>query len=179
MASLNDPECFRGSRMQQAKAQVEALQAKIDAALQAEIANSVENLTGLKNRLCGMAEFQALDSAQQEQLIRPFDEITAKIRQHSLIAVVRDALRRFEDEEYPRQLAQMTAWTQAGAEPEPAETTGDDTAKTPSPEYVPSRAVEVPFEKAWLADEDDVDRYLKSMRDALLEEIRKGRRIQI
>ncbi len=179
MASLKDPECFRGSRMQEAKAQVEALQAKIDDALQAEIANSVESLAGLKNRLCGMAEFQALDSAQQEQLIRPFDEITAKIRQHSLIAVVRDALRRFEDEEYPRQLAQMTAWTQAGTEPEPAETTGDDTAKTPSPEYVPSRAVEVPFEKAWLADEDDVDHYLKSMRDALLEEIRKGRRIQI
>jgi hypothetical protein len=39
--------------------------------------------------------------------------------------------------------------------------------------------VKVPFEKAWLADETDVDRYLQSMREALLEEIRKGRRIQI
>ena len=33
--------------------------------------------------------------------------------------------------------------------------------------------------KAWLADEADVDRYLDSMRRALLEEIRKGKRIQV
>jgi len=37
----------------------------------------------------------------------------------------------------------------------------------------------VQFNKAWLADKADVDRYLESMREALLEEIRKGRRIQI
>ena len=54
-------------------------------------------------------------------------------------------------------------------------------AAKPEPpiEYVPSRSVQVPFDKAWLADETDVDRYLKSMREALLEEIRKGKRIHI
>jgi len=46
-------------------------------------------------------------------------------------------------------------------------------------EYVPSRAVKVSFDKAWLADENDVERYLESMREALLDEIRKGKRIQI
>ena len=35
------------------------------------------------------------------------------------------------------------------------------------------------FNKAWLADESDVDRYLESMREALLAEIRNGKRIQI
>jgi hypothetical protein len=44
---------------------------------------------------------------------------------------------------------------------------------------VSSRAVKVFFDKAWLADETDVDRYLESMRMALLDEIRKGRRIQV
>ena len=38
---------------------------------------------------------------------------------------------------------------------------------------------QVPFDKAWLADESDVEHYLKSMRKALLKEIRKGKRIQI
>ena len=37
----------------------------------------------------------------------------------------------------------------------------------------------MPFDKAWLADEADVEHYLESMREALLEEIRKGKRIQI
>lgn len=45
--------------------------------------------------------------------------------------------------------------------------------------YVPSRSVKVSFDKAWLADETDVERYLESMREALLDEIRKGKRIQI
>jgi len=46
-------------------------------------------------------------------------------------------------------------------------------------EYIPSRAVRVNFDKAWLANETDVDLYLESMRQALLAEIRQGKRIQI
>ena len=42
-----------------------------------------------------------------------------------------------------------------------------------------SSTIKVTFAKAWLADEADVDRYLDSMRQALLEEIRKGKRIQV
>ena len=180
VASLNDSECFRGNRMQQVKTQVEALQSRIDAARQAEITKSVETLNSLKNRLCGMPEFEALDSVRQEQLTRPFEEIIAKIRQHSLIAVVRDALRRFEDNEYPRLLSKMTAWAQAATKPETGDAPPDGPGAEPAThEYVSSRAVPVPFEKAWLADEDDVDHYLKSMRNALLEEIRKGKRIQL
>ena len=37
----------------------------------------------------------------------------------------------------------------------------------------------VSFSAAWMADETDVDRRLKSMREALSGEIRKGKRIQI
>ena len=33
--------------------------------------------------------------------------------------------------------------------------------------------------ESWLADETDVERYLESMREAPLDEIRKGKRIQI
>jgi hypothetical protein len=63
----------------------------------------------------------------------------------------------------------------------PAESAKPTPAAKPEPhiEYVPSRVIKVSFEKAWLADETDVDRYLESMREALLEEIRKGKRIQI
>ena len=49
----------------------------------------------------------------------------------------------------------------------------------PTPEVVSSRSVKVSFDKAWLADEADVDRYLAVIRDALLSEIRSGKRIQI
>lgn len=191
MASLTDPECFKGNRMQLVKTQVETLQEKITAQVEAEIAKAKETVAALKGRLCGMAEFGALNGEQQELITRPFNEFTAAFERQKLIAVIRDTLRRFEESDYQRQLSQLTAWAQPAPTPKPAPETGgtatpDEGAKTTPPakpepriEYVPSRSVKVLFEKAWLADETDVDRYLKSMREALLEEIRKGKRIQI
>ena len=191
LASLTDPECFKGNRMQQVKTQVETLQEKVTAQIEAEIANAKETVAALKGRLCGMAEFDALNGDQQEQITRPFNEFNTAIERQKLIAVIRDALRRFEESDYQRLLSQMTSWAQPAPAPEPAPQPGN-TARTdegtqPTPpakpepriEYVPSRSVKVSFDKAWLADETDVERYLESMREALLDEIRKGKRIQI
>jgi hypothetical protein len=61
------------------------------------------------------------------------------------------------------------------------EPTDDASPKVGEPkiEYVHTRKVRVSYDKAWLANEADVDHYLESLREALLEEIRKGKRIQI
>ncbi|HMQ96607.1 MAG TPA: BREX system P-loop protein BrxC [Candidatus Nanoperiomorbaceae bacterium] len=191
VASLTDPECFKGNRMQQVKTQVETLQEKVTAQIEAEIAKAKETVAALKGRLCGMAEFGALNGDQQEQITRPFNEFNSAIERQKLIAVIRDTLRRFEESDYQRLLSQMTSWAQPAPTPEPApepgETAKPDECTKPTPpakpepriEYVPSRSVKVSFDKAWLADETDVARYLESMREALLDEIRKGKRIQI
>ncbi len=191
VASLTDPECFKGNRMQQVKTQVETLQEKVTAQIEAEIAKAKETVAALKGRLCGMAEFSALNGEQQEQVTRPFNEFDSGIERQKLIAVIRDTLRRFEESDYQRLLSQMTSWAQPAPAPEPApepgKTATPDAGTKPTPpvkpepriEYVPSRSVKVSFDKAWLADETDVERYLESMREALLDEIRKGKRIQI
>ena len=89
-------------------------------------------------------------------------------------------MRLFEDKDYPCQLAQLTTWTQPGSVPAVADTHAAGQITEPkSPEYVSRHELQVAFEKVWLADEADVDRYLKAMRTALLDEIRKGKRIRI
>lgn len=191
ITALADPACFKGNRMQQVKLLVDALEEKLTAQIEAEITKAKETVAALKGRLCGIAEFGALNGEQQEQITRPFNEFNVAIERQKLIAVIRDTLRQFEENDYQRQLSQMTTWAQPAPTPKPDPEIGeaatpDEGAKTTPPakperriEYVPSRAVKVSFEKAWLADEADVDRYLESMREALLEEIRKGKRIQI
>lgn len=183
---LTDPKCFKGNHMQQVKTHVDMLQGKIAAQIEAEITKAKEAVEVLKGRLCSMAEFGALSGMQQEQITQPFNEFSNTIERQKLIAVIRDTFRRFEEGDYQRLLSQMTTWAQPAPIPKPApkpsQTEPAPQAKPePEPriEYVSSRAVKVSFEKAWLADEADVDRYLKSMRGALLEEIRKGKRIQI
>ncbi len=80
-------------------------------------------------------------------------------------------------------LAQPTPQDKTGQGNQTSTANPDAAAKPeiqePHIEYVPSRSVRVSFNKAWLADESDVDSYLESMREALLAEIRNGKRIQI
>lgn len=191
VASLTDPECFKGNSMQRVKVQVEVLQEKVRVQIEAEIAKAKETVAALKDRLCGMAEFSALNGEQQEQITRPFNEFDSAIEGQELIAVIRDILRRFEEIDYQRLLSQMTSWAQPAPTPESAPesgqpaTPGEGAKPTPPAEpeprieFVSSRLVKVSFDKAWLADETDVERYLESMREALLNEIRKGKRIRI
>jgi len=195
VASLTDPECFKGNRMQQVKTQVETLQEKVTAQIEAEIAKAKETVAALKGRLCGMAEFGALNGEQQEQVTRPFNEFNAAIERQKLIAVIRDTLRRFEESGYQRILEKIyktTEHREINPDDGREQTTKLENKKNPvlstsyevresssSVSSVYSVVKNIPFESAWLADETDVERYLESMREALLDEIRKGKRVQI
>ena len=154
----------------------------------------------LKERLYGMAEYATLSAERQKALALPFAEFSDSIERHTLIAVIRDTARRFEETDYPRQLSRLTAWAQpatqaaqvaaiSGQNPGVMIDASHDLPKqeVPTPhakpehpvEYISRRAVPVRFDKAWLADESDVERYLESMREAFLVAIRSGKRIQI
>jgi hypothetical protein len=186
-SALTDAECFKGSRMQQVKALVDALQVKIAGQLSVEIDTARVAVETLARRTRSMAEFTALSTEQQMQIVEPFDRCTQSIAQQKLIAVIRDTLRRFEDDEYQRLLSRLSTW----ARPAPVKpaVTGTAAATTtinetgtldePKVEYVPSRNIQVDFDKAWLADASDVERYVESMRKALLKAISDGKRVQI
>ncbi|NLQ06406.1 BREX system P-loop protein BrxC [Cylindrospermopsis raciborskii] len=184
---LANPECFRGNRMQQVKGLVDTLREQVAAQVAEEIAKARATVASLRARLSGMAEFSALMPEWQAEIARTFDEFAAGIKAQKLIAVIRDRLRQFEDQEYQGLLSKMVSWAQPVVvdtafhqdETNQAQAQGAATPKEPRIEYVNHRAIQVSFDKAWLADEVDVDRFLQSMREALLDEIRKGKRIQI
>ena len=96
-----------------------------------------------------------------------------------LIAVIRERTRTFEETTYPNLLKKIDRWTQP--EPEPNNTEQPTANKVAEPEiqYVIKKHIAVPFKKAYLATEADVNSYLESEKEVLLKEIRKGKRIQI
>lgn len=188
ITALTDPECFKGNRMQQVKTLMDALQKKVSTQIELEIATAKDAVAGLQSRLCARSEFTDLSEAQQGQIAKSFADCIGQVEKQTLIAVIRDTSRRFEETEYPQLLSRISAWSQAGVKPaapgpdnyksSPTPKTATTTAE-PRIEYVTSRSVRVSFDKPWLADESDVERYLESMRKALLVEIKKGKRIQI
>lgn len=185
MATMVDMECFRGNRMHQVKVLVELLQAKISVQIQKEITSAKAAFANLQERLQGMAEFIALSPEQQSQITKPFSSNVETIEKQMLIAVIRDKLRRFEEEEYQSLLVRMSAMgrvkPEISARVVPSGDNKGDAVNSAEPQikYVISRAIHVAFDKAWLADESDVECYLKLMREAMLQEIRDGKRIQL
>ena len=172
---LFDPACFKGDRIQQLKTLTDQVEQAVAAAVKEETAAAVKTIESLETRLQSMGEYALLTAEQKSDIAAAFSECRQRIEGAGLIAVAHDILRRFEDQEYHSLLARMCSWSQ----PKPAGAPETDLQPVKRAEYVAARAIKIPFDKAWLADEPDVDRYLESMRETLLAEIRKGKRIQI
>ncbi len=181
---LNDPNCFKGNRIQQIKSELDALAQEIDKQVQEVRTQAIDKLNTLQQRMHGLEEFQKLPDVRMAELDAPYLELIEHIKQQNLIAVINDRLRYFEEQGYQKLLDKILALVA----PKPSISTGDFDAEeqvgnspvkeTPS-QSVLSRNINIAFDKAWLANERDVDSYLEAMRKALLEEIRKGKRIQI
>lgn len=174
---LQSLDIFKGQQLQQLMALHTGLQTQIQVKLKAEIEQAEATVDSLQNRLCEMPEFTDLSPEQQAEITQSFNKVKASITRFDVIPTIRDLPRRFEESEYQQLLNKLSRWTQQKTKkPEGA---GDKEPEPPKIEYVSSRTLKVKFEKAWLADESDVDGYLASMRKALVAEIKQGKRIQI
>ncbi|MBN2705430.1 MAG: BREX system P-loop protein BrxC, partial [Deltaproteobacteria bacterium] len=94
---LSDPQCFKGDHMQQIKFELDDLRQQIAKRLKVESERAEQKVADLKNRLGAMPEFQVLSDSQQAELRQPFAEFSASLGRQTLIAVIRDNLRRFEE----------------------------------------------------------------------------------
>jgi hypothetical protein len=167
---LDDPYCYQGQKMQQAKTLLDGLRQAVDGRVRQEKTITLTKLAERWQRLIGMAEFDELTAVQQSELEQPVTALKQRIEQQTLIAVIRDLLRRFDETEYPGLLRRMVA---LATPPEPGE-------NPPSvKETVTLRSLYVPFNRPWLADEADVAHYLQALEKALLAEIEKGKQIQV
>ncbi len=185
VACLNDPLCFKGKQMQEAKTLLDHLRQQVADQVRMEVSAAVFTIENLQGRLCSMEEYSKLSGEQQAQIASPFIEFASEIEAQPLIAVIRESARRFEDTEYQQQLALMTRWSGLGNEASDTGNSGPGTSSdsgepsTAQIEYVGLRSLHVPYGKAWLADESDVEAYLDAIRNALLEAITQGKRVNL
>lgn len=187
---LASTTCYKGDCIQQIKVLKDELQTACSAVVKSEITMARQKIDELEKRLSQMEEFLILEDGEQESLIEPFSLAKDEIGRQKLIAVIRDRVRRFEEKEYQnllRQTAELAERKKTHQEPGRQESIipGVQTeekkvaAAEPRIEYIIKQAVKIPFAKAWLSDEADVEQYVSAMKSALLDEIRKGKRIQI
>ncbi|HDQ70548.1 MAG TPA: BREX system P-loop protein BrxC [Chloroflexi bacterium] len=176
---LADPQVYRGDQMQEAKRLLDVLGARVEARVAEERERIVGQLCAYQERLEQTDEFAALTAEQQSRLRAPFDALAREIERQRLIAVMRDSLRRFQENRYPQLLGQMTVWAAPPLDEPEEVTAGGPVCREPAPEYVSRAVLSVPFAKPWLGDADDVEAYLDALREALLKAIEEGKRVQV
>jgi hypothetical protein len=184
-AILENPRCFSGDLMQQAKSLMDSLKSSIAKRLHEERKGASEKVQLLRTRLCSMDDYSALSSEQQQDLCACFNLFLHSLEQQTLIAVIRDQLRRFEEEVCPDLLTKVSGWSQPEPEPAAVGTVAETAVGKPKQrperkiEYVATRSLQVAFDKAWLADEKDVEQYIAALKEAIMKEIANGKRVQI
>ena len=193
-ATLVNPDIYKGSAIQQLKADAESLESQLKEQVTKERESSIAIVEGLQLKLTGFAEYKALAADKQETLNSAFTQVVSKLNSQSLIAMIRDEVRRFEDENYAALVQKLMAWNQPAPEPvlpptTPTENTGEGESVSPPEtvdpepqaalETISVRQVRVNYHKPWLATEIDVDKYLEEYKKSLLAAIKEGKHIQL
>jgi hypothetical protein len=195
-AILEDPACCSGNRMTQAKTLLDALRGKVNTRVGEERAAAHATLDRWWARIEGLPEYARLSAGQQQSLRNPFERAAREIDRQTLVAVIKDRVRRFDEREHVEALENLDAWAEAArraqAQPTPAEQAAQPAPETvtvarpvqrevaePVAEYIAQGTLVVDYRKPWLADEGDVEAYVGALRAALLAAIRAGKRVRI
>jgi len=194
--ALVNADIYKGNSIQRLKADSEALLSKIQVQVKAEQKSSVESICSLETKLTSFDEFKALELQRQEELKAEFKHVVTKLEQQSLIAMLRDEARRFEEQTYSQLVQKLMGWSQPAPEPKHEEKPDaesknhsvDGKTKTSSGaqstgksqiKSVSAKQIKVEYAKPWLSTVSDVEGYVEEYKKALLQAINDGKNIQL
>lgn len=192
-ALLLEPGVYKGSQVQQLKELADAIEQQLNAIVGFEKTTALNTLSSLKETLQGFAEFKSLTSEQQSQLLNSFEGASQRLSDQVIVAVIRDDIRRFEDETYSALVQKIMVWSQptptasvataapvVGDYPLPA---AKDSAviveSLQEPKPIKLKELKVQFSKPWLSSEADVDAYVEELRKTLFAALKSGKNIQL
>jgi hypothetical protein len=181
---LADPNCFKGNAIQHMKGDLDALKRELDASILAERTAAITDIAGQRDKLCALPDYRTLPDAERGEIDATVEAASAAIESAALIAVIRDRVSGFRSTTYPSLLTRVTKPPQPPTQPVPSGANrgvSEPPSNTPTygPEYVAATSLRVSYSKAYLADEQDVDAYLGTMRETWIEQIHAGKRISI
>jgi hypothetical protein len=172
-AILAHPGCYTGNQMREAKEIVSHLKEDIQAMVEGERQIAIGKMSELQDRLHQMEEYVDIDEAQQSQVDEAFTKVIRELEQQTLIAVIRDVARTFQNQTYPGLLTDISNFDKGD------KGNGQTGVAEGRVEYIAANRLHFSFNKAFLADEADIEAYLEKLRVAMLAAIREGKRIQI
>lgn len=184
--ALADPQCFKGTVIQELKADFYALKERIEQTILAE-RNAVKTaIDEVADKIDQTSEFAALPSEQQARIRDGFATQKAGLVAQSQILALRHLLTEVHSNLLADTLTRIAELTPAPVSTSQPAPVGDGT-EVPSepyvppvpakPQYVKAKSIIVSFAKTYLENENDVTRYVDEMKKTLLAEIGAGKKV--
>src|SRR5262249_5528755 len=157
---------FRGNRMAQLKQGTDKLCAQINDMVALHRTDVVEAIEGRKAELIASAYYAKATTAAQESVLEKVNQSISRVNTENQIALIRELGASFEESTYPGLLDQLVASQERG---------DDDTPPPKQTVYV--KTISAVGITGVLETEEDVDRYLAALRNALIQTLNDGKRI--
>jgi len=162
---------FRGSVLPDAKAATNKLRTLIEEKLLEAQQEATNNIIEYEKKIKEMPEFKGLDDSQRVEVFQKSQDMVESISSSRFISAVRDLINRYTSNVYPAQLALVSSLA--------ADKDKKGVSKVKQPVFVPASSLKPEFDLAFLATEDDVDRWLQALREAALFELKNGKRLSL
>jgi hypothetical protein len=182
---LDDPKCYVGNGMKQAKTLLDNLRSRLETLASEARAAAEQTVTSKVQKLAAIDGYDKLTDQQKQQIDSIVEETIEQIKSQPLIAVVKEAATRIEQKGFTDILGKVNSWTQKPDESKAGDSENGDSETKPKPawkppvEFIGLSHLSVSFERPWLESDADVDAYLGKLREAMLDAIGSGKRIQV
>ena len=189
-ASVVDPNIYKGNAIQTLVGNMQSLKSKLGAAIEDERTTAITGIESLENKLMQYTGYLSLDDTHKSQVQATFEAAKQKVTDQSLIAMIRDATNNFENNQYSLLLQQIEVWNAPEpapvqpVTPPPGEDDSVQPAEPPAPpkpvvQIVGSRDLKPNYSKPLLESEADIDAYLDSYKQVLLETVKQGKKVRV
>jgi hypothetical protein len=174
---LNDPHCYRNNRMVQARSIKEEIRKQIEEKLSLEKEKTIRTIEKRKAYLVDFEDFKKLNPEHQQNIQYEIEQFVNGLDSLTIIASVRDSRRRFEEVVYPGLFSRISEFLRERTEPGDDGTGSRPPEPVPQPETISIRSIYIRHERRILENENDVEAYIDSYKQVLLEKIQNGKRI--
>jgi energy-coupling factor transporter ATP-binding protein EcfA2 len=176
-SALDDPECYKGTAIQSLKTDLYEMKNKVELKVLEERKAVEAAVDEVAAKVTQMEEFQALSEQDQQRITTRINARKAGMERIDLIPVLRDRSNDIRNTLLAEVIGEIDRMNRPAPGPTPSGVSEAPGPVPTAPSTVTASQLKVNFNKAYLADDADVDAYLEELKKTLLAEIHAGRKV--
>jgi hypothetical protein len=171
-AAVVDPNIFKNTGFKVLNENIQNLKSKLNLKIAEERSTALEKIESFENKLNQYDGYIALNDARKAEVQAKFQFSKDQINQQSLIAMIRDIVPGFERDQYSQLFQQIESWNTPPGE-------GPTVTESNAKDIVGAKDLTISFNSPLLESEEDVEAYIDSYKQALVDTIKQGKKVRV